>query len=114
MHTHREVHHGPVYRLLHSGGAGGVFLGVLVHVVRGVLQGAYTYVSSVLAVGTVVYGVLVGVAFLGYVLPWGTMSYWGPLSLPTCILVSPVWYPGSWGAIPWVGPVYPGTSWYTL
>ena len=94
MHTHREVHHGPVYRLLHSGGAGGVFLGVLVHVVRGVLQGAYTYVSSVLAVGTVVYGVLVGVAFLGYVLPWGTMSYWGATVITNL-------YTGVPGVVPW-------------
>jgi len=77
MHICREVYHGSVYRLLHSSGAGGVFLGVLVHVVRGVFQGAYIYISSVLAMGVVVYGVLVGVAFLGYVLPWGTMSYWG-------------------------------------
>ena len=54
-----------------------VFLLVIVHVYRGVFYGTYIYVSSVLSIGMVVYGVLMGIAFLGYVLPWGLMSYWG-------------------------------------
>ena len=54
-----------------------VFLLVIVHVYRGVFYGTYIYVSSVLSIGIVVYGVLMSIAFLGYVLPWGLMSYWG-------------------------------------
>ena len=54
-----------------------LFLLVIVHVYRGVFYGTYIYVSSVLSIGIVVYGVLMSIAFLGYVLPWGLMSYWG-------------------------------------
>ena len=46
-----------------------VFLLVLVHVYRGVFYGTYIYVSSVLSLGILVYIVLMGIAFLGYVLP---------------------------------------------
>ena len=77
IHIPREVYYGSVYRLLHSSGASMVFLTVLMHVYRGVFYGSYLYVSSVLAMGTVVYGVLMAIAFMGYVLPWGLMSYWG-------------------------------------
>jgi len=77
IHILREVYYGSMYRLLHSSGASMVFLLVLVHVYRGVFYGSSIYVSSVLSIGVVVYGVLMGIAFLGYVLPWGLMSYWG-------------------------------------
>ena len=77
IHIYREVYYGSVYRLLHSSGASMVFLGVFVHVYRGVFYGSYIYVSSVLSMGMVVYGVLMAIAFMGYVLPWGLMSYWG-------------------------------------
>ena len=77
IHIYREVYHGSMYRLLHSSGASMVYLGVLIHVYRGVFYGSYMYTSSVLSIGMVVYGVLMAIAFLGYVLPWGSMSYWG-------------------------------------
>lgn len=77
IHILREVYYGSMYRLLHSSGASMVFLLVLVHVCRGVFYGSSIYVSSVLSLGVLVYGVLMGIAFLGYVLPWGLMSYWG-------------------------------------
>ena len=77
IHIYREVYYGSVYRLLHSSGASMVFLLVLMHIYRGVFYGSYIYVSSVLSLGMVVYGVLMAIAFMGYVLPWGTMSYWG-------------------------------------
>ena len=77
IHIYREVYYGSMYRLLHSSGASMVFLLVIVHVYRGVFYGTYIYVSSVLTLGILVYSVLMGIAFLGYVLPWGLMSYWG-------------------------------------
>ena len=77
IHIYREVYYGSMYRLVHSSGASMVFLLVVVHVYRGVFYGTYIYVSSVLGIGMVVYGILIGIAFLGYVLPWGLMSYWG-------------------------------------
>jgi ubiquinol-cytochrome c reductase cytochrome b subunit len=77
IHTYREVYYGSVYRLLHSGGASLVFLLVQVHAIRGVFYGSYIYGSSVLSLGILVYGYLMGIAFMGYILPWGLMSYWG-------------------------------------
>merc|ERR1712086_31297 len=73
----REVYYGSVYRLLHSGGASLGFLLGQVHSLRGVFYGSYMYLSSVLSLGILVYGALMGIAFMGYVLPWGLMSYWG-------------------------------------
>merc|ERR1712060_464349 len=73
----REVYYGSVYRLLHSSGASLVFLLVVVHVVRGVFYGSYIWGSSALSLGILVYGTLMAIAFMGYILPWGMMSYWG-------------------------------------
>ena len=54
-----------------------VFLTVYIHLYRGVFYGSYIYVSSVLLLGGIVYILLMTLAFLGYILPWGLMSYWG-------------------------------------
>ena len=72
-----------------------VFLLVLVHVYRGVFYGTYIYVSSVLSIGMVVYGILIGIAFLGYVLPWGQMSYWGATVITNLLSSIPC-------MVPWV------------
>ena len=77
MYIHREVHPGATIRYIHSSGASLVFISVLVHVYRGMFYGSYMYVSSVLWLGVAVYMILMATAFLGYVLPWGQMSYWG-------------------------------------
>ena len=93
---------GSGYRLLHSGGASTVFLLALVHVYRGVFWGSYMYVSSVLPGGPLVYGVLMAIAFMGYVLPWGPMSYWGATvitNLYTGVPCTVPWFLGSPGCI---------------
>jgi len=75
--TSREVYYGSVLRLGHSGGCSGVFLGVWPHGGRGAFHGSHVSGSGVLSTGPGVYWVLMVTGFLGYVLPWGLMSYWG-------------------------------------
>lgn len=102
VHVLREVYYGSVFRLLHSSGASLVFLPVLVHVYRGVFHGSYMYVSGVLVVGTGVYGVLMAIAFMGYVLPWGPLGYWGATvitALGTGVPCMVPWFRGSTGCI---------------
>jgi quinol-cytochrome oxidoreductase complex cytochrome b subunit len=110
IHTYREVYHGAVYRLLHSGGASLVFLLVLAHVYRGALRGSYMYVSSALSGGTLVYGVLMAIAFLGYILPWGAMSYWGATVITNLYTGVPCMVPWFLGGFYLTGPSLPRYS----
>ncbi len=110
MHIYREVYYGSVYRLLHSGGASLVFLLVLAHVYRGVFYGSYMYVSGVLAGGQGVYGVLMAIAFMGYVLPWGTMSYWGATVITNLYTGVPCMVPWSLGGFCITSPGLPRYS----
>ena len=107
IHTYREVYHGSVYRLLHSLGSSGIHSGVLVHVIRGVPRGSYIYVSGVLSTGPLGEGVLMAVAFLGYVLPWGTMSYWGATVITNLYTGIPCMVPWLVGGYTLGGPSIP-------
>ena len=104
IHISREVYQGSVYRLLHSGGSSGVFLGVYIHGGRGVSHGSHMYVSSVLSTGPLLYLVLMAVAFLGYVLPWGLMSYWGATVITNLYTGVPCMVPWLWGGFYLAGP----------
>ena len=110
IHIYREVYHGAVYRLLHSGGASLVFLLVLAHVYRGALRGSYMYVSSALSGGTLVYGVLMAIAFLGYILPWGSLSYWGATVITNLYTGVPCMVPWFLGGFYLTGPSLPRYS----
>lgn len=94
---YREVYYGSMYRYTHTYQASMVLLLVLVHVYRGVLHGSYIQVSQVLAPGTLVYQVLVVVAFMGYILPWGLMSYWGATVITNLCMGVPGMVPWVWG-----------------
>ena len=107
IHTYREVYHGSVYRLLHSLGSSGIHSGVLVHVTRGAPRGSYIYVSGVLSTGPVGEGVLMAVAFLGYVLPWGAMSYWGATVITNLYTGIPCMVPWLVGGYTLGGPSIP-------
>jgi len=77
IHIYREVYLGSLYRYVHSSVASLVFTTVFIHVSRGIFHGSYAYVYSVTWTGIAVYIILMAIAFMGYVLPWGQMSYWG-------------------------------------
>jgi ubiquinol-cytochrome c reductase cytochrome b subunit len=74
----REVDHGWLIRYLHSTGASCFFIVVYLHMFRGILYGSYKAPRELLWIlGMLVYLALMAEAFMGYVLPWGNMSFWG-------------------------------------
>jgi ubiquinol-cytochrome c reductase cytochrome b subunit len=74
----REVDYGWLIRYLHSTGASAFFVVVYLHMYRALLYGSYKAPRELLWLfGMFIYLALMAEAFMGYVLPWGNMSYWG-------------------------------------
>ncbi len=74
----RDVQWGWLIRYMHSTGASAFFVVVYLHMFRALLYGSYKPPRELLWVfGMLIYLVLMGEAFMGYLLPWGQMSYWG-------------------------------------
>jgi len=82
-HIMRDVNYGWLLRYLHANGASFFFIVVYLHMGRGLYFGSYRPPRIMLwSVGVVIFLVMMGTAFLGYVLPWGQMSYWGSEDSP--------------------------------
>ncbi len=74
----RDVEYGWIIRYMHSTGASAFFLVVYLHMFRGLIYGSYRKPRELVWIfGMLIYLVLMAEAFMGYVLPWGQMSYWG-------------------------------------
>ena len=74
----RDVPYGWILRYLHSTGASAFFIVVYLHMFRGLLYGSYQKPRELVWVfGMLIYLALMAEAFMGYLLPWGQMSYWG-------------------------------------
>ena len=74
----RDVDWGWLIRYMHSTGASAFFIVVYLHMFRGLIYGSYQKPRELIwTLGVVIFLVLMAEAFLGYVLPWGQMSYWG-------------------------------------
>merc|ERR1712139_309941 len=73
----REVYYGWCLRYLHSSGASFVFLFLFVHLGRAMFYGSYFYNPNTWFSGILLLFFLMAIAFLGYVLPFGQMSFWG-------------------------------------
>jgi len=90
----REVPYGWLIRYLHSTGASAFFLVVYLHMYRALLYGSYKAPRELLWLfGMIIYLALMAEAFLGYVLPWGNMSFWA-----ATVIVN------LFGTIPGIGP----------
>ncbi|HVT24396.1 MAG TPA: cytochrome b N-terminal domain-containing protein [Rhizomicrobium sp.] len=73
----RDVNYGWLLRYAHANGASMFFLAVYVHIFRGLYYGSYKAPREVLWIlGVIIYVLMIATAFLGYVLPWGQMSFW--------------------------------------
>ena len=78
QHIMRDVNYGWLIRGLHANGASMFFLAVYLHILRGIYYGSYKAPREVLwLLGCVIYLLMMMTAFMGYVLPWGQMSFWG-------------------------------------
>nr|UEK75608.1 cytochrome b [Epistrophe lamellata] len=75
-HICRNVNYGWLLRTLHANGASFFFICIYLHVGRGMYYGSYMFTPTWLS-GTIILFLVMATAFMGYVLPWGQMSFWG-------------------------------------
>ncbi len=77
-HIMRDVNWGWFLRYTHANGASMFFIAVYIHMLRGLYFGSYKAPREVLWIlGVVIFLLMMATAFMGYVLPWGQMSFWG-------------------------------------
>jgi quinol-cytochrome oxidoreductase complex cytochrome b subunit len=89
----RDVNYGWLLRYVHANGASMFFFAVYVHIFRGIYYGSYKAPREVLwLLGIVIYLLMMATGFMGYVLPWGQMSFWGATVITSLF-----------GAIPYIG-----------
>lgn len=92
-HIMRDVNGGHMLRYLHANGASLFFLAVYLHIFRGLYYGSYKAPREITwIIGMIIYLLMMATGFMGYVLPWGQMSFWGATVIT-----------GLFGAIPFVG-----------
>ncbi len=89
----RDVNYGWLIRYIHANGASMFFLAVYIHIFRGLYYGSYKAPREILWIlGVAIFFLMIMTAFMGYVLPWGQMSFWGAQVITSLI-----------GALPLVG-----------
>ena len=77
-HIMRDVNYGWLIRYVHANGASMFFLAVYIHIFRSLYYGSYKSPREVIwIIGLLIYILMMATAFMGYVLPWGQMSFWG-------------------------------------
>nr|YP_009348204.1 cytochrome b [Sinopodisma houshana]APX55755.1 cytochrome b [Sinopodisma houshana] len=76
VHICRDVINGWIIRTIHANGASMFFICIYLHVGRGIYYGSYMYMHTWM-IGTIILFLVMATAFMGYVLPWGQMSFWG-------------------------------------
>ncbi len=92
-HIMRDVNQGWFLRYLHANGASFFFIVTYIHIFRGLYYGSYKAPREMVwMLGLVIFLLMMATAFMGYVLPWGQMSFWGAQVIT-----------GLFGAIPLVG-----------
>lgn len=88
IHISRDVWEGWLFRAWHANGASFFFLFLYIHIGRGVYYACYQ-LKAVWFVGMMLMFVLIATAFMGYVLVWGQMSYWGATVITNLLRVVP-------------------------
>ena len=77
-HIMRNVNYGWLIRYVHANGASMFFLAVYIHIFRSLYYGSYKSPREMIWIlGMIIYVLMMAAAFMGYVLPWGQMSFWG-------------------------------------
>ncbi|MGL5734473.1 MAG: cytochrome b [Beijerinckiaceae bacterium] len=90
-HIMRNVNYGWLIRYLHANGASMFFFAVYIHIFRGMYYGSYKAPREILWIlGVVIFLLMMATAFMGYVLPWGQMSFWGATVITNLIGALPV------------------------
>ena len=87
----RDVEMGWIIRYMHSTGASAFFVVVYLHMLRGIMYGSYKKPRELIWIfGMAIYLLLMAEAFMGYLLPWGQMSYWGAQVIVSLFSAIPV------------------------
>ncbi|MGR7994063.1 MULTISPECIES: cytochrome b [unclassified Xanthobacter] len=90
-HIMRDVDYGWLIRYIHANGASMFFIAVYIHIFRGLYYGSYKAPREVLWIlGVIIYLLMMATAFMGYVLPWGQMSFWGATVITNLFSAIPV------------------------
>nr|QJF72948.1 cytochrome b [Macrourus whitsoni] len=92
VHICRDVNYGWLIRSIHANGASFFFICLYLHIARGLYYGSYLFVET-WNIGVILYLLVMMTAFVGYVLPWGQMSFWGATVITN--LMSAVPYVGN-------------------
>nr|YP_009129923.1 cytochrome b [Phataginus tricuspis]AJL34346.1 cytochrome b [Phataginus tricuspis] len=91
-HICRDVNYGWIIRYIHANGASMFFICLFIHIGRGLYYGSFMY-NETWNVGIILLFAVMATAFMGYVLPWGQMSFWGATVITNLL-----------SAIPYIGP----------
>ncbi len=90
-HIMRDVNYGWLMRYMHANGASMFFIVVYIHIFRGLYFGSYKSPREVLWwLGIIILLIMMATAFMGYVLPWGQMSFWGATVITNLFSAVPV------------------------
>ena len=90
-HIMRDVNYGWLMRYLHANGASLFFVVTYIHMARGMYYGSYKSPRELLWwLGIIIFLVMMATAFMGYVLPWGQMSFWGATVITNLFSAIPV------------------------
>nr|AFP44044.1 cytochrome b [Phoenicolacerta laevis]AFP44046.1 cytochrome b [Phoenicolacerta laevis] len=87
-HIHRDVQYGWLIRNLHANGASMFFICIYLHIGRGLYYGSYLYTET-WNIGVILLLLVMATAFMGYVLPWGQMSFWGATVITNLLSAAP-------------------------
>lgn len=93
IHISRDVNYGWLLRALHANGARWFFICLYLHIGRGIYYGSYTNIHT-WNIGVILLFITIATAFLGYVLPWGQISFWGATVITNLL-----------SAIPYIGKI---------
>jgi ubiquinol-cytochrome c reductase cytochrome b subunit len=87
----RDVNYGEIIRATHAVGASMFFAAVYIHIFRGIYYGSYKAPREILWIlGVIIFVLMMAIAFMGYVLPWGQMSYWAATVITNIFAAIPI------------------------
>jgi len=90
MELNNDIYYGWLIRSLHANGASFFFLSVYLHMFRGIYYGSFAYPRQALWIsGMIIFVLMIITAFLGYILPWGQMSFWAAMVITSLLAVIP-------------------------
>ncbi len=90
-HIRRDVNFGRIIQGTHAVGASMFFVAVYIHIFRGLFYGSYKAPREVLwMLGVIIFILMIATAFMGYVLPWGQMSFWGATVITNIFSAIPI------------------------